>query len=131
MTEPLVRSSMKFKRYYGQTYDVQNLQSQELIKNSCDEDLATKVIYFIVIKVIQTNMLEQAARVLTKKLEKPSLRTLTGGNIYTGCSLIRGVVKHMDVVNKIPHDIKNKILKMLQTSSVDKFNKAIEMLEES
>ena len=26
MTEPLVRASMKFKRYYGQTYDVQNLQ---------------------------------------------------------------------------------------------------------
>jgi hypothetical protein len=74
MTEQLVRSSMKCKRYYGQTYYVQNLQSQELIKNSCDEDLARKVIYFIMIKLIQTNM-EQAVRVLNnnKKLEKLSL----------------------------------------------------------
>jgi hypothetical protein len=31
-------------RYLGQTYEFQNLQwSQELIKNSSDEDLATKV----------------------------------------------------------------------------------------
>ena len=44
LTEPLVRATMKFKRYYGQSYDLQNLQwSQELIKNSCDADLATKV----------------------------------------------------------------------------------------
>ena len=147
MTEPLVRASMKFKRYYGQTYDVQNLQwSQELIKNSCDEDLATKVMerlrkipdeekggalfYFIMIKLIQTNT-EQAVRVLTEKLEKLSLRTLTGENVYTACSLIRGVVERLDVVNKIPHDIENTILKILQTSSVDKFNKTFETLEES
>jgi hypothetical protein len=44
LTEPLVRAAVKFKRYYGQTYDIQDLQwSQEMVKNSCDEDLATKV----------------------------------------------------------------------------------------
>jgi hypothetical protein len=44
LSEPLVRAAMKFKRYYGQTYDIQDLQwSQEMVKNSCDEDLATKV----------------------------------------------------------------------------------------
>jgi hypothetical protein len=73
---------MKFKRYYGQIYNVQNLQSQELIKNSCDEDLAMKVVYFIVIKLIQTNM-EQAVRVLTENLEKLSLLTRTGENVHT------------------------------------------------
>jgi hypothetical protein len=69
LTETLVRSAMKFKRYYGQTYDIQDLQwSQEIVKNSCDGDLATKVMerlrripgkekggalfYFIMIKLI-------------------------------------------------------------------------------
>jgi hypothetical protein len=44
LTEPLVRPAMKFLRYYGQTYDIQDLQwSQEMAKNSWDEDLAVKV----------------------------------------------------------------------------------------
>jgi uncharacterized membrane protein YgcG len=147
MTELLVRASMKFKRYYGQTYDVQDLQwSQALVKNSCDDDLATKVMerlrkvpdeeqggalfYFTMIKLIQTDT-EQAVRVLTDKLEKLSLKTLTGENVYTACSLIRGVVERLEIVNKVPHDVETTVLKILQTSSVDKFNSTFATLEES
>jgi hypothetical protein len=44
LSEAQVRAAMRFKRYYGQTYDIQDLQwSQEMVKNSCNEDLATKV----------------------------------------------------------------------------------------
>ena len=45
LTLKLVRASMRFKRYYGQEYDLQDLQwSQELLENSCDEDLRAKII---------------------------------------------------------------------------------------
>jgi hypothetical protein len=105
LSETQVRAAMKLKRYYGQTYDVQDLQqwSQEMVKNSCDEDLATKMMerlrkipdkeeggalfYFIMIKLIQTDM-EQVVQFLTEKLEKLSLKSLAGENVFTACRLI-------------------------------------------
>jgi hypothetical protein len=80
LTEELVRSSMKFKQNYGQPYNVQDLQwSQELIKQSCEEDLRIKAMerlrpvpnvkqggalfYFIMIQLIQPDA-EQAVRTL-------------------------------------------------------------------
>jgi hypothetical protein len=42
LTKLQVRASMKFKHYYGQTYDIQDLQwSQEMVKNSCDKIVTT------------------------------------------------------------------------------------------
>jgi hypothetical protein len=147
LSETLVRAAMKFKRYYGQTYDIQDLQwSQEMVKNSCDEDLATKVMerlrripdeekggalfYYIMIKLIQTDT-EQAVRVLTEKLEKLSLKTLAGENVFTACSLIRGVIERLEIVGKVPHDVDTTVMRILQTSSVDKFNSTFSTLEQS
>jgi hypothetical protein len=147
LTEPLIRAAMKFKRYYGQTYDIQDLQwSQEMVKNSCDEDLATKVMerlrripdeekggalfYFVMIKLIQTDT-EQAVRVLTEKLEKLSLKSLAGENVFTACSLIRGVLERLEIVGKVPHDVDTTVMRILQTSSVDKFNSTFSTLEQS
>jgi hypothetical protein len=147
LSEPLVRAAMKFKRYYGQTYDIQDLQwSQEMVKNSCDEDLATKVMerlrripdeekggalfYFVMIKLIQTDT-EQAVRVITEKLEKLSLKSLAGENVFTACSLIRGVIERLEIVGKVPHDVDTTVMRILQTSSVDKFNSTFSTLEQS
>jgi hypothetical protein len=147
LTEALVRSSMKFKRYYGQPYDVQDLQwSQELIEQSCEEDLRIKVMerlrpvpdveqggalfYFIMIQLIQTDA-EQAVRTLTEKLEKLSLKSLAGENIFTACSLIRGVMDRLKTVNKVPHDVEATILDILQTSSVDDFNSVFKTLQDN
>jgi hypothetical protein len=147
LTESLVRAAMKFQRYYGQTYDIQDLQwSQEMVKNSCDEDLGTKVMerlrripdeekggalfYFIMIKLIQTDT-EQAVRVLTEKLEKLSLKSLAGENVFTACSLIRGVIERLEIVGKVPHDVDTTVMRILQTSSVEKFNSTFSMLEQS
>ena len=44
MSEAHVRGTMRFKRYYGQPYDIQDLQwSQEFLENSCKENLRIKV----------------------------------------------------------------------------------------
>jgi hypothetical protein len=135
LTKSQVQAAMKVKQYYGQTYDVQDLQwSQEMVKNSCDKDLATKVMerlrkipdkekgdalfYFFMIKLIQTDT-EQAVRVLTKKLKKLSLKTLAGENVFTACSLIQGVIKRLEIVGKIPHDVNTTVMRILQTSFVD------------
>jgi hypothetical protein len=108
LTETSIRASIRFKRYYGQTFDIQDLQwSQELIENSWDEDLRIKVLerlrpipdveqggplfYYMMIQLIQTDA-EQAVRTLIDKLEHLSLKTLSGENIFTACSLIRGVL---------------------------------------
>jgi hypothetical protein len=53
------------------------------------------------IKLIQTNT-EQAVQVLTEKLEKLSLKSLAGENVFTACSLIRGVLKYLEIVGKVP-----------------------------
>jgi hypothetical protein len=82
------------------------------------------------IKLIQTDT-EQAVRVLTEKLERLSLKTLAGENVFTACSLIRGVIKRLEIVGKVPHDVSTIIMRILQTSSVDKFNSTFSTLEQS
>jgi hypothetical protein len=94
LTEEHVGATMYFKRYYGQRYNIQYVQwSQELIEQSCKEELLMKVkehlcqipdsaqrgalFYFILIQLIQMDA-EQAVIILTEKLEKFSLKTLSG-----------------------------------------------------
>jgi hypothetical protein len=55
--------------------------------------------YFILIQLIQTNV-KQAVRVLTEKLEKFSLTTLLGEDIFTASSLIHGVMDRVRTMNK-------------------------------
>jgi hypothetical protein len=147
LTETIVRASIRFKRYYGQTFDIQDLQwSQELIENSCDEDLRIKVLerlrpipdveqggplfYYMMIQLIQTDA-EQAVRTLIDKLEHLSLKTLSGENIFTACSLIRGVLARLKSVNQVPHDVETTLLDILQTSSVEDFNTVFKTLSDS
>jgi hypothetical protein len=147
LTEASVRASVRFKRYYGQTFDIQDLQwSQELIENSCDEDLRIKVLerlrpipdveqggplfYYTMIQLIQTDA-EQAVRTLIDKLEHLSLKTLSGENIFTACSLIRGVLARLKSVNQVPHDVETTLLDILQTSSVEDFNTVFKTLSDS
>jgi hypothetical protein len=147
ITQYQVRSSIRFRRYYGQTFDIQDLQwSQELLENSCDEDLRIKVLerlrpipdveqggplfYYMMIQLIQTDA-EQAVRTLIDKLEHLSLKTLSGENIFTACSLIRGVLDRLKAVKQVPHDVQSTILEILQTSSVDDFNGVFKTLSDS
>lgn len=144
LTEAHVRGAMRFKRYYGQAYDIQDLQwSQEFLENSCEEDLRIKVLertrtfpdveqggalfYHVMIRLIQSDV-ERAARGLIVRLEKMTLRSLSGENIFVACSLIRGVYDKLLSIGKVPDDIDNTILRIMQTSSVDEFNDVFKTL---
>ena len=138
LSEGHVRATMKFKRYYGMPYDIQDLQwSQEFLENSCEEDLRIKVLektrqipdteqggglfYYFMIKLIQSDV-ERAARGLIVRLEKMTLKSLSGENVFTACSLIRGVYDKLESIGKTPDDVDITILKIMQTSSVDDYN---------
>ncbi len=138
LPEDRVRDMMRFKRYYGRPYDIQDLQwGQELLENSCDEDLRIKVLerlrkfpdveqgsalyFYVMVRLIQTDV-EHAARGLLLRLEKMTLRSLSGENIFTACSLIQGVLDRLRSIRKCPDDIDKTILTIMQTSSVDDFN---------
>jgi hypothetical protein len=138
LSEAHVRSANRFKRYYGQTYDIQDLQwSQEFLENSCEEDLRVKVLerirsiteverggalyYYHMIQLIQTDV-ERAARGLIDRLEAFKLKSLSGENIFVACSLIKGVVNKLQSIGRVPTDIDLTVLKIMQTSSLDEFN---------
>jgi hypothetical protein len=138
LSENHVRAANRFKRYYGQTYDIQDLQwSQEFLENSCEEDLRVKVLerirtvteverggalyYFHMIQLIQTDV-ERAARGLIDRLESFKLKSLSGENIFVACSLIKGVVNKLQSIGRVPPDIDLTVLKIMQTSSLDEFN---------
>ena len=144
LSEAHVRGAMRFKRYYGQAFDIQDLQwSQEFLENSCEEDLRIKVLertrtfpdveqggalfYHVMIHLIQSDV-ERAARGLIVRLEKMTLRSLSGENIFVACSLIRGVYDKLLSIGKVPDDIDNTILRIMQTSSVDEFNDVFKTL---
>jgi hypothetical protein len=136
--EDYVRKTMRFKRYYGQEYDLQDLQwSQELLENSCDEELRNKIreqlkeipadeqggalYYYLMIELIQVDT-DNAVRSLTTKLANLDIGALEGENVMRACSLIRGVHDRLKLVGKVPHDVIDKLMRVFQTTSVDKFN---------
>jgi hypothetical protein len=129
---------MRFKRYHGQDYDLQDLQwSQELLENSCDEDLRNKIgeklreipsdehggalYYYLMIELIQVDT-DNAVRSLTTKLANMNIAEMQGENVMRACSLIRGVYDRLKLVGKVPHDTIDKLMRVFQTTSVEKFN---------
>jgi hypothetical protein len=47
---------------------------------------------------------------------------LAGEKAHVICSLIHGVVNHLNIVKKLPHDVDTTFLDITQTTSVTKFN---------
>ena len=54
---------------------------------------------------------------------------LPGGNIHTASSMIRGVVNRLESVAATPVDMADKVIKIMTTSSVPKFNTVFSSLE--
>jgi hypothetical protein len=138
LSEAHVHATNRFKRYFGQADDIQDLQwSQEFLENSCEEDLRIKVLehmhtfpdvkkdealyYYQMIKLIQMD-LERVARGLIDQLETFTLKSLSGENIFVACSLIKGVLSKLKSIGRVPPDIDLTILKIKQTSLLEVFN---------
>jgi hypothetical protein len=133
----LVRATMKFKRYYGQDYDLQDLQwSQELLENSCDEALRAKIIeklhsipddeaggavfYYVMMQLIRVDT-EKAVRGLLDKIGSLSIAKVPGENVCNVVSLIRGVLTRLRAVRMVPFDFTMTIIGIMETSTVAEF----------
>jgi hypothetical protein len=138
LSEAHVCATNRFKRYFGQAYDIQDLQwSQELLENSCEEDLRIRVLehmrnfpdvkkggalyYYQMIKLIQTDV-ERGACGLIDQLETFTLKLLSGEIFFVACSLIKGVLNKLESIGRVPPDIDLTILKIMQTSTLEVFN---------
>jgi hypothetical protein len=137
LTLKLVRATMKFKRYYGQEYDLQDLQwSQELLENSCDEDLRAKIIekvhsvpddemggavfYYVMMQLIRIDT-EKAVRSLLDKIGSLSIAKVPGENVCNVVSLIRGVLTRLRAVRMVPFDFTMTVIGIMETSTVSEF----------
>jgi hypothetical protein len=104
LTLKLVRATMKFKRYYGQEYDLQDLQwTQELLKNSCNKVLRAKIIekvnyipddemggavfYYVMMQLIRIDT-KKVVRSLLDKVGSLSIVKVPGENVCNVVSLI-------------------------------------------
>jgi hypothetical protein len=137
LTLKLVRATMKFKRYYGQEYDLQDLQwTQELLENSCDEALRAKIIekvqtipddemggavyYYIMMQLIRIDT-EKAVRSLLDKIGSLSIAKIPGENVCNVVSLIRGVLTRLRAVRMVPFDFTMTVIGIMETSTVTEF----------
>ena len=65
---------------------------------------------------------EEAAQSLNERVKNFSIKSVQGENIYRVVSLLRGAMKRLQHINKMPDDMVKTLLNVMQTSSVDAFN---------
>jgi hypothetical protein len=72
---------------------------------------------------------EEAAISLNNRVKKFGIKTVEGENIFRVVSLLRGAVKRLQHINKMPEDIVRTLLNVMQTSSVESFNQQFNHLQ--
>lgn len=144
VTEEQVRESNDFYSRHGQTYDVQNLMwTQELLENSCEDDLRDKVMesltqipqseqggplfYFIMINLI-TSSTAEAARTLINRIRTLQIRDIPGENVFTAVSQVRGALRQLTIVNAVPVDIQFILIDIFNKTSSISFNETFNIL---
>jgi hypothetical protein len=133
----LVHATMKFTQYYGQEYDLQDLQwTQELLENSCDEALRAKIIkkvqsvpdvemggavfYYIMMQLSHIDT-KKAVMSLLDKIGSLSIAQVPGENVCNVVSLIRGVLTRLRAVRMVPFDFTMTVINIMETSTVPEF----------
>jgi hypothetical protein len=111
-----VHQTIFFKRYCGQEYDLQDLQWRHPVLSNCATRSSRRF--------QPTN----TVRSLTSKLSNTHIGTMKGKNAMRACSLICGIHDRLKLMGKVPHDIIYKLMRVFQTTSVDKFNQLFFML---
>jgi hypothetical protein len=106
-----IKKASTFFMERGQSYHVENLLwSGTKLLNSCDEKLKQKLeektirypvahrtgpVYFAIMIALVLASSSQSLRVLTKKVENFSLLEVTGENVQTATSFLRGAAEHL------------------------------------
>ena len=136
---------VKFLRFYGQVWDLQNLDwSLELLEGSCAVNLTNKVregllsmpselesgpmFFFLMMREIVSSSEDSLLSMITR-IKTMKLSTFKGENVALMTGQIRMAVKRLRVMQRVPDELEKHILTALQTSSVGKFNAYFSQLE--
>lgn len=79
-------------------------------------------VYFFLIMDIILKTSEAVSNATITRIDNLTIYQVDGENVSTIVSLIRGATKRLQNVNKLPHDINEKILRLFQTTSTSDFN---------
>jgi hypothetical protein len=136
--EQVARSNLWYREWMVAPYFEQNLQlTYDFFQNNVSDDLSMKIsetyetfkageqggpLFFILMMNHLLSDTEEAALSLNERVKKFSIKSVQGENIYRVVSLLRGAVKRLQHINKMPVDIVRTLLTVMQTSSVDAFN---------
>jgi uracil phosphoribosyltransferase len=86
-------------------------------------------LFFILMMNHLLSNTEEAAISLNNRVKKFNIKTVEGENIFCVVSLLRGAVKRIQHINKMPDDIVRTLLNVMQTSSVESFNQQFNHLQ--
>ena len=123
---------------FGQEYDLQNLTwTLELLENSCDQSLTDSVqenllgldshlecgmMYFYLMMRQIISSTEDAVGATTTKTKNINIADFEAKDIAKVTGQLKMAIKRLEVLNKVPEDLKKNILSILQTTSVSDFN---------
>jgi hypothetical protein len=74
---------------------------------------------------------EEALDALTKRIRDFKISILQGENVDKATSLLRGAVKRLSQINRVPQNIVRTMLQIMLMTSVPKFNNTFELMETS
>ena len=100
----------------------------ERYKRYKTEQQGGPLVFIIMMKLLVTHT-EQATKSLVETVENLKISKVRGENVSKVVSLILGAYERLEAIETIPEDFDKTVLTVLQTSSVDKFNKVFELIE--
>jgi hypothetical protein len=72
---------------------------------------------------------ESAAKALVERVEKYNIGNIQGEEVTKVMSQIASAINRLKQIGKLPQDMTTTLLTIMQTSSVDKFNKVFSAIE--
>ena len=134
----VARSNLWYREWMANVYFEQNLElTYDFFQNNVSKDLSMKItetyetfavgeqggpLFFILMMNHLLSDTEEAATSLNNRVKKFDIKTVERENIFRVVSLLRGAVKRLQHINKMPEDIVRSLLNVMQTSSVEPFN---------
>ena len=100
----------------------------ERYKRYKTEQQGGPLLFVIMMKLLVTHT-EQATKNLVDTVENLKISKVRGENVSKIVSLILGAHERLEAISNVPDDFSKTVLKVLQTSSVDQFNKVFELIE--
>ena len=145
ITEYDVREINRFLSLYGQEYYLQNMEwSADLFESSCDEELRNKVteltfsvppeerggplLFFYHLHTI-LSMTEDSIREMTNRVRQTKISGIQGENVSKEVSQLRSEIIRLKTIKKLPPDITDKLLQVLQTTSIKEFNEVFKTMQ--